>query len=88
MLQKLSKLDRMAERWLNTLDGQIQEPVLQIMSGEVFTHGTTSDHSVQTEVVYTSTQEQPTQPPSTPLRNPNYQPEAKRPATLRKANAQ
>jgi hypothetical protein len=33
-------LDRIAERWLNTLDGELHEPVVRAITGEVFTQGT------------------------------------------------
>jgi hypothetical protein len=33
------KLDKAAERWLNAIDGNLQQPIVQTMTGEVFTHG-------------------------------------------------
>jgi hypothetical protein len=40
----LEKLDRKAGQWLNTLDSQLQEPIVRAVKGEVFTHGTTSNN--------------------------------------------
>lgn len=39
MMNLLKNLDRMAERWIATLDGELQEPVIRAVTGEVFTHG-------------------------------------------------
>ncbi|QPC83343.1 hypothetical protein G4Y79_02895 [Phototrophicus methaneseepsis] len=38
----LSKLDRIAESWINGMDSQLQEPVVRCMTGDVFTDGTTA----------------------------------------------
>jgi len=39
------KLDRMAERLISTVDGELQEPVVRAVTGEVFTHGTETHRS-------------------------------------------
>jgi hypothetical protein len=45
MNRLLEKLDHMAGRWVNTMDEQLQQPIVHTMTGEVFTHGTASnDH--------------------------------------------
>ncbi|MBL8161503.1 MAG: hypothetical protein JNJ61_05905 [Anaerolineae bacterium] len=47
MTNLLQQLDRKAGRWLNTLDDQLQQPTTQILTGAVFTHGTSSNgHTV------------------------------------------
>jgi hypothetical protein len=38
----LEKLDSVAGRWLESLDEQLQAPIVHAMTGEVFTHGTVS----------------------------------------------
>jgi len=40
----LEKLDREAGRWLGEWDKQLQKPIIQVMTGKVFTHGTTSNN--------------------------------------------
>jgi len=45
----LDKLDRTAARWLNTMDSQLQQPVVQILTGEVFTHGTLPINHIEPE---------------------------------------
>lgn len=74
----LEKLDRMAGRWVNAMDEQLQRPIVHTMTGEVFTHGTASNDHI--------TLAQPVQP-AAPV---DYQPAVMdarptRPAVLRKA---
>ena len=40
MMNLFKKLDRMAERLISTMDGELHEPVMRAVTGEVFTHGT------------------------------------------------
>jgi hypothetical protein len=48
----LEKLDRKAGNWLDTLDEQLQQPIVQTLSGEVFTHGTSlNGHSLRDQSV-------------------------------------
>ncbi|GAB4511049.1 MAG: hypothetical protein OHK0046_08610 [Anaerolineae bacterium] len=37
MKMLLEKLDKMSERWLNTLDRQLEQPLLHVITGRVFT---------------------------------------------------
>ena len=46
MMNLFKKLDRMAEQWIATLDGELQEPVVRAVTGEVFTHGTEDPRSM------------------------------------------
>jgi hypothetical protein len=39
MMNLFKKLDRMAERLISTMDGELSEPVVRAVTGEVFTHG-------------------------------------------------
>jgi hypothetical protein len=39
----LEKLDRIAGQWLEAVDNQLQEPIVRTITGEVFTHGTSSN---------------------------------------------
>lgn len=38
MMAFLEKLERKAEQWVATMDGQINQPIVNAMTGEVFTH--------------------------------------------------
>jgi hypothetical protein len=38
------KLDRIAERWIDTLDSDLNQPVVRAVTGDVFTHGATDNH--------------------------------------------
>lgn len=40
MLALLEKLERKAEQWVATMDGQLNQPVVSAMTGDVFTHQT------------------------------------------------
>jgi hypothetical protein len=60
----LDKLDRLAGNWIETMDNQLQQPIVESMTGAVFTHGTTSENVV----------EQPAQQPVTPTPSPARQP--------------
>lgn len=40
MMNLFKKLDRMAERLISTMDGELNEPVVRAVTGDVFTHGT------------------------------------------------
>ena len=40
MKNLLKRLDKKAAQWVNELDDQIKEPLVQIVTGEVFTDGT------------------------------------------------
>jgi hypothetical protein len=39
MMNLFKKLDRMAERLISTMDGELNEPVVRAVTGDVFTHG-------------------------------------------------
>jgi hypothetical protein len=45
MKSLLEKLDRKAKRLLDNMDSQLQQPAVQILSGDVFTHGTTDERN-------------------------------------------
>lgn len=38
MMAFLEKLERKAEQWMAVMDGQINQPIVNAMTGEVFTH--------------------------------------------------
>lgn len=38
MMAFLEKLERKAEQWMAAMDGQINQPIVNAMTGEVFTH--------------------------------------------------
>lgn len=40
-MKMLDKLDRKAGQWLKMVDGELQQPVSMMLTGEVFTSGTT-----------------------------------------------
>lgn len=39
----LERLDSAAGRWVNRIDSQLQEPVVQVITGQVFMHGAESN---------------------------------------------
>ncbi len=41
------KLDRQAGRWLDAMDAQLQAPIVNTLTGEVFTHDTTANEDNQ-----------------------------------------
>ncbi len=41
------QLDRKAGRWLNAVDEQLQAPLVNTLTGEVFTHDTAADQDDQ-----------------------------------------
>ncbi len=41
------KLDRKAGRWLNAVDEQLQAPIVNTLTGEVFTHNSAADYDDQ-----------------------------------------
>lgn len=43
----IEKLDRQLGRWIDTMDGQLQEPVVRAITGEVFTHGTNGHQTLK-----------------------------------------
>jgi hypothetical protein len=45
MMNLFRKLDRMAERWIDTLDGDLNQPVVRAITGEVFTHDTADSYT-------------------------------------------
>ncbi len=53
----LEKLERKAEQWVNTMDDQLQDTSIRVMTGEVFTHGTATDEV--TLKTFTPTEETP-----------------------------
>jgi len=46
MLHLLGKLERLAERCVNQIDDHVHQPVVQVMNGQVFVHGTESFEQV------------------------------------------
>jgi hypothetical protein len=48
-MKLLNKLNQIADRWVNTIDGQLQHPVVQTISGEVFAHGIQSRQQAAAE---------------------------------------
>ena len=40
MMAFLEKLERKAEQWIGAMDGQINQPIVSAMTGDVFTHST------------------------------------------------
>ncbi|NLX09981.1 MAG: hypothetical protein GXY36_10025 [Chloroflexi bacterium] len=83
MKNLLSKLDRKAGQWLETVDGEMQQPVTQFLNGETL-FNRASGHSNH------SAQAQPdAQAPATPATNPGRKPstsEVPCQQTLRGAN--
>jgi hypothetical protein len=81
----LEKLEHKAENWLGVVDDQLQQPILQVMTGEVFIHNPNLsgiDNPGQPA--------QPTiPPPSSGLHQPaeTYDREIQCQPVLRKANA-
>lgn len=51
MMNFFKKLDRMAERLIATMDGELNEPVVRAVTRDVFTHGTENNHSAVSSVV-------------------------------------
>ena len=49
------KLDRAASRWLNEFDGQMEQPITQVMTGDVFTYQAAADDSIICETQATVT---------------------------------
>jgi hypothetical protein len=81
----LEKLERKAENWLDVVDDQVQQPILQVMTGEVFIHNPnpTGIDSPGQPVQATIS------PPSSGLHQPTetYDRELQCQPVLRKANA-
>jgi hypothetical protein len=44
MKSLLEKLDRKAKHLLDNMDSHLQQPTVQILTGDVFTHDTTGEH--------------------------------------------
>lgn len=57
----LETLDRRAGRWLNAMDSKLQQPLVRVMTGEVFTHGTSPNgHTNQEQPVQQAAQQSST----------------------------
>lgn len=54
MLNFLKKLDSMAERFIDTMDNDLQEPVVRILNGDVFNSGSSTPQQTtpETPVLY------------------------------------
>lgn len=46
MMAFFEKLERKAEQWVAAMDGQINQPIVSAMTGEVFTHSTSNDQDI------------------------------------------
>jgi hypothetical protein len=58
MRNLVEKLNDQAGRWLDHLDDQVQEPIVRIMTGEVWTHGGSVDE-IQCSPIQVSAQPAP-----------------------------
>ncbi len=57
----LEKLDRKAGRWLNAMDSKLQQPLVRVITGEVFTHGVSPNgHSDREQPVQQAAQQSST----------------------------
>jgi hypothetical protein len=45
----LEKLDRRAGRWLSAMDSELQQPLVRVITGEVFTHGASPNGHIDRE---------------------------------------
>lgn len=79
----LEKLEHKAEQWVNSLDAQLQQPIVQVVTGEVFTHsGVTIDQMAgEPESI-----EPPVPPPGLPQANTSGN-TSRRPSILQGAKA-